>query len=68
MAIIFRPQGVDTNHKIGTILVGAPKSVGTGAYSANYKIDSYPHAIPGPPTGEVNAKYSGRFDDPKYYF
>ena len=64
--IIFQPQGTGTVHKEGTILVGSPAGSKSGAYqSANYRIDDYVSNLP--TTGDINASYSGRFDDTTYY-
>lgn len=66
MAIItILAQGGGT-HKEGTILVQAPKAAGTGWFNdSNYQIRD--HAIAGVGTGAIDIKYSGYFDDPRYY-
>jgi len=61
MSIIFQPKAGLPKH--GTIVVQAP--VGSGWAGANYRIDTYVTNLPA--TGDVDATYSGRFDDPRYY-
>jgi len=64
--IIFQPKGAGTPHQEGSVVVQAPKATGFWG-TANYTITGYPISIDGVPTGEINAAYSGRFDDPTYY-
>ncbi len=61
--IIFQPKGAGTTHKEGTVVVQAPKASGWG--EANYTIDTFVSNLP--TTGDINAAYSGRFDDVAYY-
>lgn len=63
--IIFQPKGPGTEHKEGTIVINAPKGLGTGIYGPNYTIDDYVTNLP--TTGTINSKYSGRFDDTTFY-
>jgi len=65
--IIFQPKGAGTAHKEGSIVVQAPKGSGTHWGSANYTLTGVPLSVPGVATGTINASYSGRFDDPRYY-
>jgi hypothetical protein len=67
--IVYQPKGAATEVKNGTIVIaaqrGATVAIGSGWGSANYTIDTYVSNLP--TTGEINAKYSGRFDDTNYY-
>lgn len=68
MPIIFQPKAGLPKH--GTIVVGVPAGsqaapAGSGWAGANYTINTYVTNLP--TTGEVEATYSGRFDDPRYY-
>jgi|15BtaG_2_1085339.scaffolds.fasta_scaffold00006_23 hypothetical protein len=63
--IIFQPQGSDTPHQEGTVQVQAPKAGVWGG--PEYSISGYPITVTGVETGVINAAYSGRFDDPRYY-
>ena len=62
----FQPKGAGTTKKEGTVLVQAPKGIGTGWYADDrYRIDTYVSNLP--TTGEMIATYTGRFDDIAYY-
>lgn len=68
--IVYQPKGAGTEVKNGTIVIAAPAGAsaapaGSGWGGANYTIDTYVSSLP--TTGEINAKYSGRFDDTNYY-
>jgi len=67
MVMIFQPKGAGTTHKEGTVLVQAPRAVGTGIpgdatvgwYGSDYTIDTYVSNLP--TTGTINANYNTRF-------
>ncbi len=66
MTIIYQPKGVGTTHKEGTIVVAAPAGslsgtipAGSGWFGTNYTIDTYVSNLP--TTGQIDAKYDGRF-------
>jgi len=63
--MIFQPQGTGTLHTDGNITVKPPGI--EYWYSDNFKLAEYPNAVTGYSTGLFNVKYSGRFDDPRYY-
>lgn len=66
MTIIYQPKGDGTEHKEGTLIIMAPAGAKTSATpadagwgGANYRMDNWVSNLP--TTGEINAKYDGRF-------